>query len=430
MRHYTYVKMIRERDLLATASTTDTALLAPIPDLAAPDAPFGIYLHVPFCVRKCRYCDFVTYAGRNALIPDYVAALIADIESAPRRWPGELPRVSSVFWGGGTPSLLPAESFGRIHDAIERTFGWQFARAAVEITIEANPDTVDEAYLRTVYAGGVNRISLGVQSFQEAGLRALDRDHDAATIARAVAATRSAGIDAVSLDLIFGWDGQTDAAWQADLAAALALTPQHLSLYALTIEDGSALAADIARGRVGAPDDDRQADFYERAVALLGAAGYEGYEISNWARRAPGDPSGLHRSRHNSLYWRNGEYLGFGVGAHSHYRGERFGNGRLVRRYIGSARDALVVPSFSETIDASTAMAETMMLGLRLLEGIDRYAFQQRHGLALDAAYGPQLAGLAPLGVLHDDGARLRLTPRGRLVANEVLVRFLPEAAS
>ena len=430
MRHYTYVKMIRERDLLATASTTDTALLAPIPDLAAPDAPFGIYLHVPFCVRKCRYCDFVTYAGRNALIPDYVAALIADIESTPRRWPGELPRVSSVFWGGGTPSLLPAESFGRIHDAIERTFGWQFARAAVEITIEANPDTVDEAYLRTAYAGGVNRISLGVQSFQEAGLCALDRDHDAATIARAVAATRSAGIDAVSLDLIFGWDGQTDAAWQADLAAALALTPQHLSLYALTIEDGSALAADIARGRVGAPDDDRQADFYERAVAMLGAAGYEGYEISNWARRTPGDPSGLHRSRHNSLYWRNGEYLGFGIGAHSHYRGERFGNGRLVRRYIESARDALVVSSFSETIDAPTAMAETMMLGLRLLEGIDRHAFQRRHGLTLDAAYGSQLAGLAPLGVLHDDGARLCLTPRGRLVANEVLVRFLPEAAS
>jgi len=428
VRHYTYVKMIRATDLLTATPVIATALLAPIPDLAAPDAPFGIYLHVPFCVRKCRYCDFVTYAGRNALIPDYVDALIADIESAPRRWPGAPPRVSSVFWGGGTPSLLPAEAFGRVHDAIARTFGWQFARAAVEITIEANPDTVDEAYLRTAHAGGVNRISLGVQSFQEDGLRALDRDHDAATIARAVGAARAVGIDAVSLDLIFGWDGQTDAAWQADLAAALALAPQHLSLYALTIEDGSALAADIARGRVGAPDDDRQADFYERAVATLGAAGYEGYEISNWARRDVGAPPGLHRSRHNSLYWRNGEYLGFGVGAHSHYRGERFSTGRLVRRYITSARDALVMPSFSETIDAPIAMAETMMLGLRLLEGIDRDAFQRRHGLTLDAAYGPQLAALAPLGILHDDGTCLRLTQRGRLVANEVLVRFLPEA--
>jgi len=422
--------MMKDNDLLTATPTTDTALLAPIPDLAASAAPFGIYLHVPFCVRKCRYCDFVTYAGRNALIPDYVAALVADIESAPRRWPGELPRVSSVFWGGGTPSLLPAAAFGRIHDAIERTFGWQFARAAVEITIEANPETIDGAYLRTAHAGGVNRLSLGVQSFQKAGLRALDRDHDAATIARAVAAARRAGIDEVSLDLIFGWDGQTDADWQADLAAALALAPQHLSLYALTIEDGSALAADIARGRVHAPDDDRQADFYERAVAVLGAAGYEGYEISNWACRAPDEPPGLNRSRHNSLYWRNGEYLGFGVGAHSHFRGQRFGVGRLVRRYIESARDALVVPAFSETIDTPTAMAETMMLGLRLREGVDRGAFQRRHGPTLDAAYGPQLAALAPLGVVHDDGVRLRLTPRGRLVANEVLVRFLPETPS
>ena len=408
---------------------TDRALLAPIPDLADVTAPFGIYLHVPFCVRKCRYCDFVTYAGRNALIPDYVDALLADIEAAPRRWPGPLPRVSSVFWGGGTPSLLPATAFGRIHDAIERTFGWQFARGATEITIEANPDTVDEAYLRTAHAGGVNRLSLGVQSFQDAGLRALDRDHDAATIARAVTAARNAGIHDVSFDLIFGWDGQTDADWQADLAAALAHAPQHLSLYALTIEDGSALAADIARGRVGAPDDDRQADFYERAVATLATAGYEGYEISNWARRAPGDPPGLNRSRHNSLYWRNGEYLGFGVGAHSHYRGERFGTGRLVRRYIEAARDALVVPGFSETIAAPTAMAETMMLGLRLSEGVDRAAFARRHGSSLDTVYGKQLAALAPLGVVEDDGAAVHLTQRGRLVANEVLVRFLPETA-
>lgn len=409
------------------SSPPDADLIAPIPDLASTDAPFGIYLHVPFCVRKCRYCDFVTYAGRNALIPAYVDALVADIEAAPRRWVGDLPRVSSVFWGGGTPSLLPPESFARIHDAIERVFGWQTDRAGTEITIEANPDTVDEAYWRVAHAGGVNRVSLGVQSFQPAGLRTLDRDHDAATIAHAVETARRAGIAGVSLDLIFGWAGQTDADWRADLAAALALAPQHLSLYALTIEEGSALAADIARGRVHAPDDDRQADCYERAVATLNAAGYDGYEISNWAFRAPGTPSGVNRSRHNSLYWRNGEYLGFGVGAHSHFRGQRFGNGRLVRRYIESARSAIVVPSFSETIDAPTAMAETMLLGLRLREGVARAAFRARHGRALDAVYGAQLAGLTPLGVLDDDGRSVRLTPRGRLVANEVLVRFLPD---
>lgn len=408
-------------------SPTSAALIAPIPDLASTDAPFGIYLHVPFCVRKCRYCDFVTYAGRNALIPAYVDALVADIETAPRRWIGDLPRVSSVFWGGGTPSLLPPESFARIHDAIERVFGWQTDRAGTEITIEANPETVDQEYWRVAHDGGVNRVSLGVQSFQDAGLRALDRDHDAATIAHAVDMARRTGIVEVSLDLIFGWAGQTGTDWQADLAAALALAPQHLSLYALTIEEGSALAADIARGRVPAPDDDRQADFYEGAVAILTAAGYEGYEISNWAFRAPGTPSGTNRSRHNSLYWRNGEYLGFGVGAHSHFRGQRFGNGRLVRRYIEASQTDLVSPAFIETIDPPTAMAETMMLGLRLSEGISRAAFRARHGRTLDEVYGTQLAGLAPLGVLNDNGQSVRLTPRGRLVANEVLVRFLPD---
>lgn len=401
-------------------------LLAPVPNLDPAVAPFGVYLHVPFCVHKCRYCDFVTYAGREALIPAYVEALVGEIIQAPGRWVGPLPPISSVFWGGGTPSLLPPEAFARVHDAIGRAFGWRGDMAAAEITVEANPETVDEGYWSALREAGVNRISLGVQSFQPEGLRALDRDHDAATAIGAVESARRAGMPQISLDLIFGWAGQSAASWSADLAQAVALAPQHLSLYALTIEEGSALAADIARGRVLAPDDDHQADCYEVAVAALGAAGYEGYEISNWAYAPPGTPPGTNRSRHNSLYWRNGEYLGFGVGAHSHFRGRRFGNGRLVRRYIDAVREATHAPSFDESIDAATAMAETMMLGLRLREGVARGAFLARHGRALDDVYGAQLAALAPLGVIEDDGAALRLTPRGRLVANEVLVRFLP----
>ena len=240
-------------------------------------------------------------------------------------------------------------------------------------------------------------------------------------------AARRAGLDDVSIDLIFGWAGQTDADWEADLAQAVALAPAHLSLYALTIEEGSALFADIARGRVAAPDDDRQADFYDAAVARLGAAGYEGYEISNWAYRPAGVVPGTNRSRHNSLYWRNGEYLGYGVGAHSHFRGHRFGNGRLVRRYIEAVKAGTPAPAFDEAIDGATAMAETMMLGLRLLEGVSRAAFRARHGRDLDTVYGAQLAALAPLGVLEDTGDAVRLTPHGRLVANEILVRFLPD---
>lgn len=400
---------------------------APVPDLDPGVAPFGIYLHVPFCVHKCRYCDFVTYAGREALIPAYVDALVGEVRQAPARWPGPLPRVSSVFWGGGTPSLLPPDAFARVHAAIEEACGWRGpGRQAVEITVEANPETVDEGYWSALRDAGVNRISLGVQSFQPAGLRALDRDHDAPTAIRALAAARRAGLDNVSFDLIFGWAGQTTDEWQADLTQAVALAPRHLSLYALTIEERTPLAADIARGRVPVPDDDRQADCYELAAATLDAAGYEGYEISNWARR-PTDPSPPHghRSRHNLLYWRNGEYLGFGVGAHSHYRGRRFGNGRLVRRYIEQIAAGTHAPAFEEAIDAETAIAETMMLGLRLLEGVSRAAFRARHGRDLDAVYGVQIAELATLGVLHDTGEAIRLTPRGRLVANEVLVRFL-----
>jgi oxygen-independent coproporphyrinogen-3 oxidase len=409
------------------SSITAEQLLAPVPTLDPALAPFGIYLHVPFCVRKCRYCDFVTYAGRNALIPDYVDAIIGEIEAVPRRWTGPLPRISSVFWGGGTPSLLPPADFARVHAALERVFGWRERRETTEITIEANPETVDRDYWQVSRAAGINRISLGVQSFQPAGLRALDRDHDAAGAIRALDTARATGIDDVSFDLIFGWDGQTLSDWKADLAQTIALAPNHISLYALTIEEGSALFADIARGRVRPPDDDTQADFYETATDRLAAAGYEGYEISNWARRGAGDPPGSNRSRHNSLYWRNGEYLGFGVGAHSHYRGQRFGNGRMIRRYISAIRNGTHAPTFTETIDPTTAMAETMMLGLRLAEGVARAAFQRRHGVALDAVYGAQLAALAPLDVLIDSGERIALTTRGRLVANEILVRFLPE---
>lgn len=403
-------------------------LVAPVPNLAAPDAPFGIYLHVPFCVRKCRYCDFVTYTGRDSLIPAYVEALIAEIAQLPRRRVAPLPTVSSVFWGGGTPSLLPPDAFARVHAALGRAFGWRGGdREAAEITVEANPETVDEAYWSALRANGVNRVSLGVQSFQPTGLLALDRDHDAATAIRAVEAAQRAGLPQVSLDLIFGWAGQTAAEWRADLAQALALGVQHLSLYALTVEEGTALEADIARGRVLAPSDDHQADRYEEAIAALGAAGYDGYEISNWAYAPPGTPPGTNRSRHNSLYWRNGEYLGFGVGAHSHFRGERFGNGRLVRRYIEAVRAGNHAPAFTETIGAATAMSETLMLGLRLREGVARAAFADRHGRTLDAAYGAQLATLAPFDLLDDTGAAVRLTQRGRLVANEILVRFLAD---
>lgn len=400
-----------------------TVVSAPIARLDDERAPFGIYLHVPFCVHKCRYCDFVTYSGREALIPSYVAALQREIEFAARRAPGRLPRVSSIFWGGGTPSLLPADAFSAIHRTIEDLFGWPGRLPDVEITVEANPETTSVEYWRALRAAGVNRVSLGVQSFQEAGLRALDRMHDAATAVAAIGAVRAAGIENLSLDLIFGWAGQERAHWRADLDRVASLRPEHVSLYALTVEERTPLAADIARGRVPAPDDDRQADCYLDAAEALTAAGYEHYEISNWARRDAA--AGRYQSRHNLLYWRNGEYLGFGVGAHSHFRGQRTANGALVRRYIDALDAGSHEPSSVELISPATAMAESMILGLRLHDGVSRDAFATRHGRSLDSIYGAEIRDLVDRGLLRETGDRVSLTPRGELLANEALLHFV-----
>lgn len=402
----------------AASSTT-----APVARLDAECAPFGIYLHVPFCVHKCRYCDFVTYSGREALIPSYVAALQREIELVARRARGRLPRVSSVFWGGGTPSLLPPDVFGTIHQCIENLFGWQGRLSDVEVTVEANPETASVEYWRALRAAGVNRVSLGVQSFQAAGLRALDRTHDTVMAVAAIGAVRAAGIENLSFDLIFGWAGQEQAHWQGDLARVASLRPEHVSLYALTVEERTPLAADIARGRAPAPDDDRQADFYLDATDALTAAGYERYEISNWARRDP--VAGRYRSRHNLLYWRNGEYLGFGVGAHSHFRGQRTSNGALVRRYIEALTTGRHEPSSVETISRTTAMAESMILGLRLHDGVSRDAFAARHGRSLDSAYGAEISDLVHRGLLSEIDGRVCLTPHGTLLANEALVHFV-----
>ncbi|HEX5505866.1 MAG TPA: radical SAM family heme chaperone HemW [Thermomicrobiales bacterium] len=320
--------------------------------------------------------------------------------------------------------MLEPADIGRLTSACRDVFD---VAPAAEVTLEANPTSVDAAYFCGLLDAGVNRLSLGVQTLNRRGLRALGRNHEAAEAVAAFQAARQAGFTTISLDLIFGWAGQTAADWAADLAAAVALAPRHLSLYALTVEARTALAADIARGRVPAPDEDRQADFYEQALAALDAAGYDGYEISNWARRDPDGSSRRNRSCHNLLYWRNGEYLGFGVGAHSHYRGHRFANGHFVRRYIAQIEAGAHAPATDEAISPATAMAETMLLGLRLADGVSHAAFRRRHGRDLAAVYGPELADLAALGLLTDDGAAVRLTPRGRLVANEALIRFLKD---
>lgn len=287
--------------------------------------------------------------------------------------------------------------------------------------MEANPETLDEASLRGFRAVGVNRLSIGIQSQQRAGLRVLGRGHTATTATDALAMARLAGFENVSLDFIYGWPGQSAADWEVDLATMLDWSPEHLSLYALIVEPGTPMQLAVRRGILRPLDDDTVADRYDRAVEVLQDAGWEHYEISNWARHP------RFRSRHNQLYWQNGPYLGIGAGAFGTVRGERTSNHLLPARYIEDVSAGRLPVATRETIDAETAMAETMMLGLRLLrDGVSDADFTRRHGVGIQDRYATTVERFIGLGLLEWAGDRLRLTGRGALVANEVCAAFLP----
>lgn len=290
------------------------------------------------------------------------------------------------------------------------------------MTLEANPNSVDEAFFTGLLAAGINRLSLGVQTLHRRGLRTLGRQHEAADAAEAFRAARAAGFANISLDLIFGWPGQTPASWTHDLETVFGWErpPEHLSLYSLIVEPGTPMADAVARGILTVLDDDQTADLYEAAIARLAAAGWTHYEVANWARA----PS--FASRHNAIYWRNGEYAGLGAGAHGRIGHRRTMNHLLPATYIAAVEAGASPVSNVEDLPKRTQMGETMMLGLRLLhEGIGRNEFAARHGRELDEVYGPTIRELAGLGLLTVDAERLRLTHRGLMVANEVCARFL-----
>lgn len=394
----------------------DTASTA-IPVPVERDAPAGIYVHVPFCAHICPYCDFNTYSGQEALIPAYVDALIAEMRLTRERV--ELASdAPTLFFGGGTPSLLPPDQIGRVIQAARDMC--QLASDA-EITLEANPESVDGEYLRALRLTGVNRLSLGIQSQRRAGLQVLGRGHKAIEAGSAYQAARDAGFDNISLDFIFGWPGQTAADWDADLATILDWQPEHVSLYSLIVEPSTPMASAVQRGILTVVDDDTVADFYEQAAERLGGAGWQHYEIANWAREP-----GL-RSRHNLIYWQNGHYLGFGAGAHSHLGSLRGSNVRLTASYIETIQTGRRPLAMAETIDPATEMGETMMLGLRLLvDGVSLSDFERRHGQSMTDCYSAQITRFIEIGMLAWHGERLRLTDKGMLLANDICGEFLP----
>jgi putative oxygen-independent coproporphyrinogen III oxidase len=352
--------------------------------------PFGLYVHVPFCAARCDYCSFATWTDRHHLTDAYLGACRAD---ADRLVAAGLPEVTSVFVGGGTPSMVPPADLIAVLDRVPRA-------PDCEVTVECNPDNVSEELVDTYLAGGVNRISLGVQSTSAHVLAALGRTHDQANVERAVAIFRRAGLPTFNLDLIYGGAGESLDDWCQTLDDAIALEPPHVSAYALTVEAGTPLAADPDRH----PDDDDQADKYLAATERLGAAGLDWYEISNWAR--PG-----HECRHNLLYWTMGEYQGLGCAAHSHRDGRRFWNLRTPDRYLDAVATGATVEAADERLDPHGRALEALQLLVRTRIGVPADA--------VDADELPDLVAPSPA-----DPGRLVLTVDGRLLANEVALRL------
>jgi oxygen-independent coproporphyrinogen-3 oxidase len=379
----------------------------------------GLYLHVPFCAHRCHYCDFNTYAGLDDLIPRYVAALRADLVAVAAAGPRAVappgadvddawPAFTSLFLGGGTPTLLPPEDLAGVLRLAREVL--PFAHDA-EVTVEANPETVTVEGLAALVEAGLERVSMGAQSFAPHVLAALGRRHDAERPLAAVAAARAAGVRRVNLDLIYGTPGETDHDWEASLGTAIAAGADHVSAYALTVEPNTEYAAHIRRGAALAPDEDVQAERMVAADRLLSAAGFARYEVSNWAR--PGAAC-----RHNLTYWRGGDWLGVGAGAHGHWAGRRWWSVRAPARYADDALAGRGTTSGEELLDEPTRRTERLLLGLRMTEGVSRAAVAP-----LDEA---RAAGLVNAGLLVDDGRRLRLTPNGMKVANGVTVHLLP----
>jgi oxygen-independent coproporphyrinogen-3 oxidase len=397
---------------------------------AGAETPLGLYLHIPFCEKKCIYCDFNTYAG----LQDHFQALVDALCQEMSRWREPLGKRSlcSIFIGGGTPTVLSTPQLTQLFSVIQANF---HLTADCEITCEANPGTVDRAKFQLLHELGVNRLSLGVQSFQPQELAFLGRIHTVADVLEAYATARKVGFTNINLDFIFGLPNQTLDDWAATLEQALLLQPEHLSLYSLIVEPNTPLHHWVERGSVAAPDEDLAAEQYELAMATLATAGYGHYEVSNWARLLPDEPPTAvptRASRHNLLYWRNQEYVGIGPGAHSHLReqtgmGYRWGNRKPVPSYIKRVLAGQSIEEFREEIGPALAMGETMMLGLRVWpEGVGFAEFQARHGQDLRTVFANELRELQAAELLLIDQERVRLSPQGLLLGNQVFARFLP----
>ena len=391
--------------------------------------PISIYLHIPFCSKRCGYCDFTTYAGKESLIPAYVDSLCNEIKSV-SDISNEKILAQTIFFGGGTPSLLTLGQYEKIFETMESCFK---VLPKAEISLEANPGSVNQDYLRGLSEIGFNRISLGAQSTNDEELQFLGRIHNREDIFNSVLAARVAGFKNINLDLIFGLPGQKLGNWKNSLTEITALDIEHISLYALSIEKGTPFGIMAEKGLMSIPDPDLGAEMYEWAGDELDNIGFQQYEISNWARSS-------FSCKHNLQYWRNLPYLGFGVGAHGFAKNMRISNAIRIQDYINRIEkrsvqiNGIAVGSFpvspatvsSQPVSKYTSMQETLMLGMRLTnEGVSTRVFSDRFDQQLVDVFGKEISELLELQLIEWFGESLRLTRRGRLLGNQVFMRFV-----
>jgi putative oxygen-independent coproporphyrinogen III oxidase len=371
--------------------------------------PRAAYVHVPFCRHRCGYCNFTLVAGRDDLFDDYLRAIELELQTlaTPRE-------VDTLFFGGGTPTHLPPDTLRALIGTVRRWF--PLARG-YEFSVEANPADLDESMLATLADAGVNRVSLGGQSFDAAKLKILERDHTSDDLRRALALAQTR-IASVSLDLIFGVPGETLEVWRADLAAALALEPSHVSTYGLTFERGTAFWGRLLEGELGRLDEELERSMYATAIDTLGAAGFEHYEVSNFAQAG-------HRCRHNEAYWTGHGYFAVGPGAARYVHGRREMNHRSTTTWLKRVLAGQSPVAESETLAPADRAREALVFGLRRLEGIDRADFVAQTGCELQSLVGEPLARMVALGLLEDDGRRVRLSRKGLYVSDAIWPHFL-----
>jgi oxygen-independent coproporphyrinogen-3 oxidase len=383
----------------------------------------SIYVHFPFCKSRCSYCDFNTYAGCEDLIPEYIQALLKEIQVT-NELLGNIDPVHTLYFGGGTPSIIP-ESF--LECVIEGIYSNFCIDPDSENTIELNPTPLNQKYLSALRDMGFNRVSIGMQSAHSSELVVLGRRHRHKDLETAFEFARAAGFSNINLDLIYGFPTQTLESFAGSLRSALKLEPEHMSLYGLGLHEGTKLYEQIQRGVLPAPDDDLAADMYQYASDVLRNEGFQQYEISNWARDE------RYYSRHNMQYWYNGNYIGFGAGAHSHYKSNRWENVKTIKEYICRAKAASNYPPFASGKHELTEMdeiQETMIMGLRLTqEGINLQSFKERFGKSIYAVYKKEINELISKGLIEisgkDEEKKLRLTAKARILGNQVFEKFV-----